>query len=73
MLICECGSENVYVGEQQTEFSYRGHVVDIDYHQCSCDDCGMLFATAEQINQNKQVTIAAKQRIDQWILENGDE
>jgi hypothetical protein len=73
MLNCECGSEHVYVGEQQTEFNYRDHVVEIDYHQCSCDDCGMVWSNAEQVDKNKEISVAAKKRIDQWILENGGE
>lgn len=73
MLRCECGSKDVYIGEQQTEFNYKAYVVDIDYHRCSCDECGMVFCTAEQTKQNKEIVVAVKQRIDQWILENGDE
>jgi len=71
MTKCECGSEDVYVGEQQTEFKYKGYVVDIDYHQCSCDNCGMVWSNADQINMNKEIVVSAKKRIDQWILENG--
>jgi C4-type Zn-finger protein len=73
MLKCECGSTEVYVGSQQTEFPYKGYIVDVDYYQCSCDDCGFEWVNPEQSYENKKLSLAAKEKIDNWILTEGDE
>ena len=74
MLKCECcGSTEVYIGEQQTEFPYKGYIVDVDYHQCSCDYCGQVWTTPEQVTKNVLLSAAAKAKIDNWILTEGDE
>ena len=74
MLKCECcGSTSIYLGWQQTEFPYRGYVVDVDYQQCSCDDCGFEWATLGQSYQNMKLRVAAKEKIDNWILTEGVE
>jgi C4-type Zn-finger protein len=74
MLKCECcGSTSIYLGEQQTEFPYKGYIVDVDYHLCSCDDCGFVWVNPEQSYENKKLSLEAKAKIDNWILENGEE
>jgi C4-type Zn-finger protein len=74
MLKCECcGSTSIYLGWEQTEFPYRGYVVDVDSRYSSCDACGYEWVNPEQSYENKKLSAAAKEKIDNWILTEGVE
>lgn len=73
MTQCACGSCNTEVVTQYSEYKYRGYVQEVERSYTECQDCGLEFMTAEQINSFWKLTKKADITIQQWILDNPEE
>lgn len=69
MIECACGSCNTDVVTDHFEYQYRGYVRQVEFSYIECQDCGLEFQDAEQINHYAQRVREVKLNIDQHILD----
>ena len=73
MTQCACGSHDTDVVTHWYEYEYRGYVQTVESSYTECQDCGLEFQTAKQINEHAWQIHEVKFAIDQWIIDNPEE
>lgn len=73
MIQCACGSHDTDVVTLWYEYEYKGYVQTVERRYTECQDCGLEFQVASQINDYARQISEAKFTIDQWILDNTEE
>lgn len=69
MTQCACGSHDTDVVTNYLEYEYKGYVQTVERSYTECQDCGLEFQAAGQINAYAKQIREAKFTIDQWILD----
>lgn len=69
MTQCACGSHDTDVVTLWYEYEYKGYVQTVERSYTECQDCGLEFQVAGQINAYARQIREAKFTIDQWILD----
>lgn len=69
MIQCACGSHDTDVVTNYLEYEYKGYVQTVERSYTECQDCGLEFQVAGQINAYARQIREAEFTIDQWILD----
>ena len=69
MIQCACGSHDTDVVIVWDEYVYKGYVQTAERRYTECQDCGLKFQVAGQINAYARQIREAKFTIDDWILD----
>lgn len=69
MTQCACGSHDTDVVTNYLEYEYKGYVQTVERSYTECQNCGLEFQVADQINAYAMQIRKAEFTIDQWILD----
>lgn len=70
MTQCACGSHDTDVITHWYEYEYKGYVQTVERSYTECQDCGLEFMEAKQINDYARQIREAQCIIDQQVSDN---